>query len=221
MKTVYLHALPGGAHELSLTPLAHLKVANRNQRSFDALADAMPAGELHLVGFSMGTQAALRLADILGSRVVRVTLASPVVPPILGGVLPKFIGTGGLLGRLSSGLAAKAVAKPIVAAEPEFFADKDQHRALVASIQQGLTSNAPAMMRECAAFEKPWHGCLERIRCQVSIWQGEDDAFVAPETASALARHLPYAEVNWCRARGHYATLEQTMFALSKHPDLA
>lgn len=220
MKTVYLHALPGGSAELVLTALPHLHCPNRNQRSFEALAQTLPAGELHLVGFSMGTQAALRLAALLGSRVIRVTLISPVVPMHLGGELPEFVGTGGFMGRLSAKLGAAQVAKTIMAGEPAFFSDRDQKATLKTAILQGINDNASALMRECAAYEKPWHGLLDQIRCQVSIWHGEKDMFADPQTASALARHLHFAEVNWCSGRGHYGALEQCLFALSKFPDL-
>ena len=62
MKTVYLSAFPGSAAELELTRLAHLTTLPRTGDA-EAMARALPAREVHLVGFSLGAVAALRIAS--------------------------------------------------------------------------------------------------------------------------------------------------------------
>jgi pimeloyl-ACP methyl ester carboxylesterase len=220
MKTVYFHGVPGSAAELQMSRLPHLTVPDRNQRSFDALAQSLPPGELHLVGFSLGAAAALRMASIIGTRAVRVTLASAVVPLSMGGVLPGFMRLAPTMGKLGRAMSIRSSTAQIIKQEPDFFSDPDMKAALKQSVSDGLTKNAIAMGRECAAFAKPWDRLLEKVRCQVSIWHGEADAFAAPDTAVTLAQSLSYAEVNWCTGSGHFETLTETLFALSKHPDI-
>ena len=218
MKTLYLHGLPGSAAELGMTALPHLTTPDRTAPSFAQLANALPDAEMHLVGFSLGAAAALRLAALAPERTVRVTLISPIVPQAMGGALPPFVTGGGLLARLSPGMATGGMVKKITGAEPSLFADPAALNALKTALKQGTGS--PAMARELDDWNKPWEKFLPEVRCQVSIWRGEADPFTNAKPVTALARALKYAEVNWVPRAGHYGTLVDTLHALSKHPDL-
>ncbi|MEC3862307.1 alpha/beta hydrolase [Mesobacterium sp. TK19101] len=217
MKTVYLHGLPGSGTELAMTRLPNLTVVNRAQRSFADLAKALPKSELHLVGFSMGAPAALRLAALCPGQVVRVTIVSPIAPRSMGGDVPPFATGGGLLSKVMPGVAQ---AKRIIAAEPDFFSDPSTRSALKQALKDGLGPLKPITEREIAAYEKPWEKVLDQIRCQVSIWRGEADPFTTAQSVTALSRSLPYAEVNWLRRCGHYGALAEVMNALARLPDL-
>lgn len=217
MKTVYLHGLPGSGAELAMTRLPTLTVVNRAQRSFADMARALPKSELHLVGFSMGAPAALRLAALCPAQVVRVTVVSPIAPRSLGGEVPPFALGGGILSRFAPGAAQ---AKRIIAAEPDFFSDPSAKAALKHSLKDGLGAGKPVADREIAAYDKPWDSVLDQIRCQVSIWRGESDPFTTAQSVTALSRILPYAEVNWLHRTGHYGALAEVMNALARLPDL-
>lgn len=220
MKTLYLHGLPGSKAELGLTRLPHLTCVDRSAPSFAQMANALPPGEMHLVGFSLGAAAALRLAALLPERVVRVTLISPIVPPALGGALPGFVTGGGLLARLAPGMVTGGLIKKITAAEPGVFSDPTSLAALKTAFKDATGPGAAAMARELEEWKKPWENFLPQVRCQVSIWRGEADPFTTAKPISAMARELSYAEANWLPRTGHYGALVTTLEALSKHPDL-
>lgn len=220
MKTLYLHGLPGSQAELGLTRLPHLTTVDRSAPSFAQMANGLPAGEMHLVGFSLGAAAALRLAALLPDRVVRVTLVSPIAPPSLGGTLPAFVTGGGILARLSPGMATGGMVKKITSAEPDIFADRSAQNALKTAFKDGTGAGAATMARELEEWKKPWDKFLPQVRCQVSLWRGEADPFTTAKPVSAMAQALTYAEANWLPRTGHYGALVATMEALSKHPDL-
>jgi Predicted hydrolase of the alpha/beta-hydrolase fold len=94
--TLYFHGLPGSAAELEgfgpeiAQRAAGFHVAARGgdfARLAEAIAARFPNGPLHLVGFSLGAAAALRVAPLLGERVRQIDLVSPAAPLQLGDFL--------------------------------------------------------------------------------------------------------------------------------------
>ncbi|MCB1335445.1 MAG: alpha/beta hydrolase [Roseivivax sp.] len=217
MKTVYLSAFPGSAAELELTRLAHLTTLPRTGDA-EAMARALPAREVHLVGFSLGAVAALRIASRAPGQVVRVTAISPVAPAALGGAVPAFATATGMLAKLSPGLGAGGAVKQVAAAEPALFDDPAARGVLKQVMSEGLGD--PALARERAAWAEPWEAELAAIRCQVSLWRGEADRFTTAQQVTAMARAIRYAEVNWVPRAGHFGALAEVMQALARLPDL-
>ncbi|MEK6540586.1 MAG: alpha/beta fold hydrolase [Pseudomonadota bacterium] len=89
LATVYLHGQPGSSAELGLFGTNYAidyapdrqdaLLAEPEQLAKD-VARALPHHSLHLVGFSLGAFAALRLAAQLGDKVARIDLVSPAAP---------------------------------------------------------------------------------------------------------------------------------------------
>ncbi len=238
MKTLYFHGLPGSAAELGLTRLSGLTTPDRNLPDFDALARSLPAGELHLFGFSLGAATALQMAARLPDRVVRVTLASPVAPLELGDFLPQMAGasvfraaqTPGKLAKTANvqttliktlpSLAINRMLAGVSAREKAFFQDKSNRKCLTQSVRDGLTTNRDAYLTEITRYVQPWASVLGQVRCQVAIFHGTEDTWSPPKMATALAQKLRYAEVSWMEGRGHYTTLAETADALARLPEL-
>lgn len=108
--TLYFHGLPGSAAELSAFGPAiavsawHFHVVARTDALaggdpsgyFNRLAEQIdrqfPDGPLHIVGFSLGAAAALRVAPLLGARVRQIDLVAPAAPLTLGDFLGEMAG---------------------------------------------------------------------------------------------------------------------------------
>lgn len=234
--TLYFHGLPGSAAELSgLGPelaarAAHFHVVTRGgdfARLAEGVAARFPDGPLKLVGFSLGAQAALRVAPLLGERVAAIDLVSPAAPLQLGEFLSGMAGApvfrAALAGavpfaaltfvqaqvarlapaRMAAALMAKAQGQDrALAADPRFVA------ALAQSLRHSLIDNRPAYCAEIRAYVSDWRADLSRVRQPVSIWQGSADDWTPPAMAEALAAALPGgAAVTMLEGLSHFSTL--------------
>ena len=227
MKVLYLHGLPGSAAELALGPVgraADWTVPDRDAPSFAQLALALPAGPLHLVGFSLGAACALRLAALAPDRVARVTLVSAAAPLELGDFLPDMAGAAvfraarshaqlsalttvqSTLARLSPALFARLLARGADAEEAALL----QTPALRRALAEGLTRNRKAYLRELAAYVQPWARHLPHVRAPVALVHGRADRWAPPAMAEALATALPQAGLHW-HETGHFGTLRTVL----------
>lgn len=243
---VYLHGMPGGPDELTLfgagkearTRGFHVpdRMAARiapDEPYFVRLAAGivrnLPDRPLHLVGFSLGATAALRLAPHLGDRVQRIDLVSAAAPLSLGDYLD------GMAGRQVFGLALDrprlfAVFVRLQAAMARFagdrlfamlFADaKGEDRRLAADpqfraamrrlLQAGPGSHPGAFRREVALYVEDWSHELARVPAPVTLHHGELDDWTPPAMAHDLAARLPRCEgVRVAPGLSHYSMLER------------
>jgi pimeloyl-ACP methyl ester carboxylesterase len=181
---------------------------------------------VNLVGFSLGGAAALRLAPLLGDRVARINLIAPAAPLCLGDFLPDMAG-GALFGmahdqpRLFSlicrvqALAARAapalLTKMLLAdtrGADRQLADEPAFRALLGAIlRQTFAGGSSAYRAEIAAYVGDWQGELDQVTQPVAIWQGDQDNWVPPEMASALAERLKGAQLTLLPGLSHYSAL--------------
>jgi len=234
--TLYFHGLPGSAAELAgfgtelAARAAHVHVVTRGG-DFARLAEGVAArfsdGPLKLVGFSLGAQAALRVAPLLGKRVERIDLVSPAAPLQLGDFLSGMAGApvfrAALAGRwpfaaltlvqaqaariapqrMAAALMAKAKGEDrALAADPRFI------DSLAQSLRHSLIDNRPAYMAEIRAYVGDWRGELARAHQPVRIWQGSEDDWTPPAMAEALAAALPSRpEAEMIEGLSHFSTL--------------
>lgn len=244
-RTLYFHGLPGSAAELgSFGPAVaakarHFHVVART----DALALGDPAGyfarlaaqivsqcpdePLHLIGFSLGAAAALRVAPLLGEQVSQIDLVSPAGPLGLGDFLAGMAGApvfrAALAGRvpfalltflqaqvarlapapMASALMARAQgADRALAADPHFIAQ------LAASLRHSLLAQRAAYRQEIALYVADSSAELAKVHQAVAIWQGSEDDWTPPAMAQALAACLPsQPAVEVLPGLSHFSTL--------------
>lgn len=234
--TLYFHGLPGSSAELSgfgpelAARAAHFHVVTRGgdfARLAEGVAARFPDGPLRLVGFSLGAQAALRVAPLLGERVERIDLVSPAAPLQLGDFL------GGMAGapvfraaqagraafaaltfvqaqaariaprKMAAALMAKAKGEDrTLAADPRFIDSLSQ------SLRHSLIDNRLAYMAEIRAYVGDWRAELAKVHQPVCIWHGSEDDWTPPAMAVALAAALPSRhELAVIDGLSHFSTL--------------
>ena len=97
----FCHGVPGGPDDAQLLMSGDPEVIAPNlfqdgvflpEDQFDALTEGALDGAVHLVGFSIGAMAAVRIAAAFPARVGKLTLISPAAPLELGDFLPDMAG---------------------------------------------------------------------------------------------------------------------------------
>lgn len=232
---LYLHGLPGSSLELELLAEepGDLLVMDRNgYKDFTAMSQDLGrysgGTALHLIGFSLGAHAALRLAAAAPDKVARLTLVSPAAPLELGRFLPDMAGS--VLFRLArsrilfSGVSA--LQRMAALRAPGTFASKllqttdlsdralfesaDARRVFERNLLRGFETNFEAYRREIPAYVRPWAERLGSVRCPVTIWHGTADQWSPPAMAEALRDALPgQVDLHWGEDLGHCSTLVQ------------
>lgn len=97
----FCHGVPGGPDDAQLLMSVDPEFIAPNlfqdgvfvpEDQFDALTEGAFDGAVHLVGFSIGAMAAVRIAAAFPARVGKLTLISPAAPLALGDFLPDMAG---------------------------------------------------------------------------------------------------------------------------------
>ncbi|MBO9466050.1 alpha/beta hydrolase [Tropicibacter sp. R15_0] len=224
MTPLYLHGLPGSAAELALGP-SNLHVLDRAVPSFAQLANALPAGPLHLIGFSLGAACALRLAALAPNKIGKLTLISPAAALELGEFLPKMAGAPvfraarshaqlsvltavqSTLVRLSPTLMTRMLAIGVSEAEAQLITSKPVQTA----VQEGLTKHKATYLREISAYVQPWAQHLDHVTCPVTLHHGKADTWAPIEMSELLAARLQNATLHALPDLGHYGALQATL----------
>ncbi|MFA6219695.1 MAG: alpha/beta hydrolase [Erythrobacter sp.] len=204
--------------------------AARAPDPFGAMADGLvarfPDARFDLAGFSLGGAAALRVAARLGERVQSVVGIAAAAPLQLGDFLPGMAGAPvfraamvpwrfALLARVHGAMARVA---PGAMRSMLFAAARGEDRTLAADpqfcarieniLRQSLADDPRAYRREVPLYVADWSEDLDRVRCPVTLWQGEADDWVPPAMADALAARLPGgAQIRRLPGLSHYSTL--------------
>lgn len=238
--TVYFHGLPGSAADLTgfgraiagSTSAWH--VVDRSamaEGGFASLARRIDAskieGSIHLVGFSLGAAAALRVLPFLETQVERVDLVSPAAPLHLGDFLGDMAGASvfraarsgnlpfmlfaqaqALAARISSPALAKGLMARARGADAGLAQDSQFLDSLAQSLRTTLRASRRAYCAEIAHYVADWRPALMEVRQPVTIWQGTEDDWTPPAMAKALAQALPGgAAIEWRDGLSHFSTL--------------
>lgn len=190
---------------------------------------------IDLIGFSLGGAAALRLAPLLGAQVARIDLIAPAAPLSLGYFLPDMAGGAlfsaardrpglfallcraqGLVARLAPALLVKALLADTHGGDTE-LARQPQFRALLAAILcQTFASGGDAYRAEIAVYVSDWDQELAAVTQPVTIWQGDQDNWVPPAMAQALAVRLQdNARLELLPGLSHYSALQSFLTRFS------
>jgi pimeloyl-ACP methyl ester carboxylesterase len=238
---VYFHGIPGSPEELALCGAADGiyapdRAAFRSDLDSTACFDALAADivarfaeqPLSLIGFSLGSRAALEIAARLGDQVVQIDLVAPAAPLETGDYLDGMAGKPVFaLARRSALLfrAFTALQSLLVKLAPRWFcrqlfasaqgADKPlaaqpAFRETIAHIvRHSLQHGAANYRRELLGFVQPWSALLPQIRQPVHLWHGDADNWAPPAMSAALLAALPNAVMEKVEGPlSHYSTLQ-------------
>lgn len=246
-QVLYLHGIPGGAGELALfedgaaaarcgvhvLDRADAESSAGKEPYFASLAETIrqqfPAAALHLVGFSLGASAALRVAAHLGPQVTRIDLVSAAAPLSLGDYLGGMAGAPvfklarsspflfGTLARVQAGAAKVAPGKLydalFASAQGEdraLSADPAFKAAMLPVLQQSLGVGLSTYRCEIVLYTHDWESELDRVTQPVTLYHGRADTWAPVAMAQDLADRLPnVAAVHVLDGHSHYSALRE------------
>ncbi|CUH80413.1 alpha/beta fold hydrolase [Tropicibacter naphthalenivorans] len=229
---LFCHGMPGSAADARLlaagnpewrvVPLALLDHAPGD------VVKALPGGHgpAHVVGFSIGAMAAMRLAAQVPERVERLTLVSAAAPLSLGDFLPHMAGKPvfemamrrpralaamtwgqGALGRVAPGAMIKALFAQAGEMERTLLADPEFRAVLTAGFSESFGAKRAAYLDYLRAYVSDWAGLLAQVRCPVDLWHGSKDTWSPLAMATALQAQFEGASLTMVDGAEHYSTL--------------
>ena len=232
---IYCHGLPGSAEELNFLSPDHLKPTRVfGPQHQGEIADYLRSDlncNVHVVGFSLGAMAAIKLSVKHANVIRKISLISPAAPLELGDFLPRMAGRfvfqsaskSPLQFRvvtavqkagagLSSELAISTMFKGSPESEHVLLKDPNFKKALVSGFNESYGKNSLAYRREIHEYVKPWSHELARIKCPVKIYHGEADNWAPIKMAYALQDKIKSSvEVVEYSGLGHFSTLRKAL----------
>ncbi|SMP18944.1 alpha/beta fold hydrolase [Shimia sagamensis] len=214
----FCHGVPGGPDDATLLQTGDLPVTAPNLFDF-ATGEPLPhlfsmydnacaeagAGGMHVVGFSIGAMAALRLAAARPDTVSRVTVISPAAPLSLGNFLPEMAGAPvfkmamqrsgvlrvltavqGLLARKAPGVLINQLFAKSGAQERSLFADAQFVAALTKGMHSSFGTHRSGYLDYLAAYVTDWSAEVRQVQAPVEIWHGEKDTWAPVAMAEAI-----------------------------------
>jgi len=182
----------------------------------------------HVVGFSIGAMAALRLAAARPEKIAKVTVVSPAVPLSLGDFLPDTAGAPvfklamkrpavlrlltalqGLLARKAPGVLINQLFAKCGTQERALLQDTSFVECLKAGMRNGFGQHRDGYLAYLAAYVDDWSAELAQVQAPVEIWQGDKDTWAPIAMAEALNEVLSAPCALHVVPEGeHYSTLQ-------------
>jgi len=232
---IYCHGLPGSPEELNFLGREHTKPARvfgpQHQGEIAEYFSSTLNCKLHVVGFSLGAMAAIKLSVKYANVVNMISLISPAAPLELGNFLPEMAGRFVFqlasrspiqfrvlteLQKYGAILSSEIVINTMFKGSPEseilLLKDSEFKKALVSGLKESYGKNNSTYRQEIHDYVKPWAHDLAKIQCPVSIYHGEADNWTPIEMAYALQGEISsnvavfkYPEL------GHFSTLRKAL----------
>ena len=249
---VYFHGVPGTPAELALCdgmPLLDPNTFAPDRSAmeptlgasamFDLLAKEIAiksgARPIRLIGFSLGTFAALHLASRLGSRIVRLDLISAAAPLELGDFLPDMAGrhvfsaagTGGwkfdalvwlqaLLARYAPRVMTALLFASASSADRALLANTDVRARYRKMLRASFMGGSNSYRREIGAYVQPWADLLPAGSAETVLWHGSEDDWTPFAMAEALKAARPqHSRIERLAGQSHYSALVAALTALN------
>jgi pimeloyl-ACP methyl ester carboxylesterase len=240
--SVYFHGIPGSPEELALFGISDGIYAPDRAAFmpeldlagfFDALArdisERFPDQPIALIGFSLGSRAALEVAARLGARIVSIDLIAPAAPLETGDYLDNMAGKPVFtLARKSPWLFAVMIKLQAMLLR---YLPKMLYAQVFSSAQGGdaamviepafretalrimhhtLRDGAANYRREILGYVRPWADLLQRCPQRTRLWHGDADNWAPPEMSLALAARLSDAQIEaLVPGLSHYSMLQE------------
>lgn len=188
-----------------------------------SLADHLQIERFAVAGVSGGGPFACACACELGDRVTRAALISSVGPP--GTMLRSrswFARTGFTLARHSPwalapllGVGARLVSRSpehyvsrliegLPACDREILSRPPVRAVLERDVREAFRGGHQGFLRDLELEARPWGLDFKRVTCPVSVWHGDRDSVVPPESLDALAALIPHAVLRKLPEAGHF-----------------
>ncbi len=196
--------------------------------TFDAAVAQNDGQAFHVVGFSIGAMAALRLAAARPERVARVTVVSPAAPLPLGDFLPDMAGAPvfklamkrpgvlrmltaaqGLLARNAPGVLIKQLFAKCGVQERALLEDPQFVAALTEGMHNSFVMHRAGYLAYLAAYVADWSVELRKVQAPVEVWHGDKDTWAPLAMAEAIKDMVPSSCVLHVVPDGeHYSTVK-------------
>ena len=241
----FCHGFPGSPADARLlaaanpdariTALELLKFGPKasDQAFLDALDSAgagSTSGGAHLVGFSIGAMAAIKIAASRPDEVSRLTLVSPAAPLQLGEFLPDMAGRslfrlaidrpGALapvtavqasIATLSPGLMTRILFGRCGPSERALLQSQSFRKALEDAFHMSFIEYRRAYLGYLRDYVEDWSDVLAKLECPVDLWHGTADTWSPREMSVALKDRLGHdCTLHEISGAEHYSTLMQT-----------
>ncbi|MFY0659049.1 MAG: alpha/beta hydrolase [Shimia sp.] len=237
----FCHGVPGGPDDARLLQTGELPVTAPNLFDFsaggplqhlvsqyDAACAKAEGGQMHVVGFSIGAMAALRLAAARPAAVACVTVISPAAPLQLGNFLPEMAGAPvfklamqrpgvlrlltalqGGLARFAPGMLVNQLFAKCGPQEQFLLSDAHFRDALISGMRSSFIDHRQGYLAYLSAYVADWSRELSQVRAPVQIWHGDADTW-SPLAMSAAIKELVPAGCDLQVVPGgeHYSTIK-------------
>ncbi|WP_294226997.1 alpha/beta hydrolase [uncultured Shimia sp.] len=237
----FCHGVPGGPDDATLLQTGDLPVTAPNLFDFaegdplqhlvsqyDAACAEAEGGQMHVVGFSIGAMAALRLAAARPDAVARVTVISPAAPLPLGDFLPEMAGAPvfklamkrpgvlrmltavqGGLARFAPGMLINQLFAKCGAQEQALLLDTQFQTALATGMRNSFVDHRQGYLECLSAYVADWSDDLARIQTPVEIWHGDADTWAPLAMSEAIRKLVPApCALHVVPGGEHYSTLK-------------
>ena len=199
----------------------------------EQLADQLGIDRFHVVGWSMGGPYAAAVAARLPDRTQSATLLAPapVYSTSSDGAERMGKAFAWVLARddpwqmcaLYSALGLEARRNPDLAVtlfagsgeglsptENELMHDPAVAREFIDVIVEATRQGAAGLVEDMRVVLAPWGVELDKITVPISLWQGDEDSFVANDSPAAWAEAVPGLVVRRIDGAGHLFPFERT-----------
>lgn len=243
LKTVYFcHGLPGSAADsgllakanpiLNIIPLELLKfqpqdIVQALSEARDMAGEPTKPGGVHLVGFSIGAMAAIKIAAFDPEQVSKLTLISPAAPLQLGtfledmagkpifemamkrpGVLALVTRVQGQIAKLSPSLMTRVLFSACGPCERALLDDPSFRRALNDGFHSSFAKHRQTYLAYVKDYVADWRSELDKLECPVDVWHGTADTWSPLDMSVALkARIGENCTLHKVENAEHYSTL--------------
>lgn len=243
MKTVvFCHGMPGSKADadllrtanpdikiiaLDLLELDPAQMDTELQNSLEAALKQTNCEQVHVVGFSIGAMAAIKLAALCPSLVSRLTLISPAAPLSLGEFLPNMAGKPvfdlamkyprllvfltrfqGLIARVSPNTLINMLFAKCGPMEKALLKDPLFRNVMAKALSVSLVQRPVTYISYVKAYVTDWSYILPSVECPVDLWHGTNDTWSPPEMSAKLEGAFgKRATLNLIKDAEHYSML--------------
>jgi pimeloyl-ACP methyl ester carboxylesterase len=185
---------------------------------------------VHLVGFSIGAMAAIKIAASCPEQVSKITLISPAAPLQLGAFLPNMAGKPifqlamkhpglldlvtriqGQIAKLSPIFMTRVLFGACGLSERALLSDPSFRHAINDAFQLSFNKYLQTYLAYVEDYVADWSSTLANVQCPVDLWHGTADTWSPLEMSVALRDVLgDICTLHEIEDAEHYSTMSYT-----------